>query len=159
MRTLIYLLTALAVMALAFWAYRENYRTQEAITRMQAVQTEMAGLREKIGLLRAEWAFLNRPERLAKLVTLNADKLRLQPLKPGQFVAPKQVPFPLPGRQPADDAALPGDDGWSGPSQNPGAPPRRPAVSANPMAGATDPAADAPADPTLAPTKDPESQP
>ena len=48
MRALVYLVTALAVMVLAFWAYRENYATQAAIDRMQGVQTEMAGLRERL---------------------------------------------------------------------------------------------------------------
>ena len=64
MRSVLYLLTTLAVMALAFWAYRENYRTQAALSEMTAVQRQIANLREDLGVLRAEWAFLNRPERL-----------------------------------------------------------------------------------------------
>ena len=79
MRSVLYLLTTLAVMALAFWAYRENYRTQAALSEMTAVQRQIANLREDLGVLRAEWAFLNRPERLRELVNLNFDKLRLVP--------------------------------------------------------------------------------
>lgn len=139
MRTLLYLVTALCVMVLAFWAYRENYRTQAAMDRMQGVQTEMAGLRERLGMLRAEWAFLNRPERLSQLVSLNADKLKLAPLTPEQFVAPNQVAFPTPrAPQPAPGTAL--DPAPMEPSRNPGAPPRRPL-----------PAAAAPAAPVPAP--------
>ena len=37
MRPLLYLLAAMVVMGLAFWAYRENYRTQAQIDQMQAV--------------------------------------------------------------------------------------------------------------------------
>lgn len=127
MRTLLYLVTALGVMALAFWAYRENYRTQAAMDRMQGVQTEMAGLRERLGMLRAEWAFLNRPERLAQLVRLNEDKLQLQPLTPGQFVNANQIAFPAP-RAPEAVPGLGGplDPLLAEPSRNPGAPPRRP---------------------------------
>ena len=47
MRALMYLLTVLAVMGLAFWAYRENYRTQAAIDEMNGIQNEIAGLREQ----------------------------------------------------------------------------------------------------------------
>lgn len=130
MRTLLYLVTALVVMVLAFWAYRENYSTQSQIDRMQSVQSQIATLRERLGVLRAEWAYLNRPERLTQLVNLNFDKLRLAPLTPGQFVTPKQVTFPT-ARAPSLDPVAPGD-AWQGPSQNPGAPPRRPSVSAQP---------------------------
>lgn len=151
MRTLLYLVTALMVMVLAFWAYRENYRTQETIDRMQGVQVEMAGLRERLGMLRAEWAFLNRPERLTALVNMNFDKLKLAPLAPGQFVAPNQLAFPAPKAPEAPaGAGLPLPD--FGPSQNPGAPPRRPMTSATTM---TTPSAS----PTPAPADASESQP
>ena len=38
MRSVLYLLTTLIVMGLAFWAYRENYRTQSAISEMGETQ-------------------------------------------------------------------------------------------------------------------------
>lgn len=94
MRSLLYLATALAVMALAFWAYRENYRTQAVINDMAGVQRSIAGLREDLGVLRAEWAWLNRPERLKQLVDLNFDRLRLVPLEADQFVDASQVAYP-----------------------------------------------------------------
>lgn len=96
MRSVMYLLTAVAVMVLAFWAYRENYRTQAQITEMTRVQREIAGLREELGVLRAEWAFLNRPERLRELVNLNFEKLQLLPFTSDQFVDVGAVAFPAP---------------------------------------------------------------
>lgn len=124
MRSVLYLLTALIVMGLAFWAYRENYRTQAAINDMAAVQRDMGRLREDLGVLRAEWAFLNRPERLRELVNLNFDKLRLVPFGSDQFVDVGQVAFPLPARP---EPAL-GPDGV--PVERPaGYPPRRPQES------------------------------
>lgn len=95
MRSLIYVLTALAVMGLAFWAYRENYRTQSAQTEMKRLQNEIASLREGLGVLKAEWAYLNRPDRLRELANLNFERLALLPLQPSQFGVVAQVAFPV----------------------------------------------------------------
>lgn len=94
MRALLYVMTVVAVMGLAFWAYRENYRTQAAIDEMNGIQNEIAGLREQLGVLRAEWAYLNRPERLRDLVDLNFERLQLVPVQSGQFVDVEHVDYP-----------------------------------------------------------------
>ncbi|MFT4014818.1 MAG: cell division protein FtsL [Paracoccus sp. (in: a-proteobacteria)] len=96
MRSVLYLVTTLVVMVLAFWAYRENYATQAALNDMGKVQREIASLREDLGALRAEWAFLNRPERLRELVNMNFAKLKLVPFDSSQFVDVGQVAFPTP---------------------------------------------------------------
>ena len=96
MRSLLYLATVLCVMGLAFWAYRENYRTQAAINEMSEVQRNIGGLRVELGVLRAEWAYLNRPERLNELVNLNFDRLKLIPLNADQFVDVSQIAYPEP---------------------------------------------------------------
>ena len=75
MRSLTYLACVLVVMGLAFWAYRENYSTQASMAEMQQVRREIAQLRDELGILRAEWAWLNRPERLRELVDLNFERL------------------------------------------------------------------------------------
>jgi hypothetical protein len=106
MRSVLYLLVALVVMGLAFWAYRENYRTQGQIDRMQAVQNEMAVLRDNLGVLRAEWAFLNRPDRLRELVDLNFDRLRLVPVGAGQFGTAANVDYPAPDAPAPPDIEL-----------------------------------------------------
>ncbi len=94
MRPVLYVLSFLAMLATAFWAYRENYATQRQLKEMAAVQDEIAGLREEIGLQRAEWAYLNRPERLRELATLNFDRLGLLPMEPEQLGASAQVAYP-----------------------------------------------------------------
>lgn len=96
MRSLTYLAATLMVLALAFWAYRENYRTQAAISDMSQVQREIAGLREELGVLRAEWAYLNRPERLRELVNLNFERLQLVPLESRQYLDIGNVDYPKP---------------------------------------------------------------
>ena len=96
MRSLTYLACVLTVMALAFWAYRENYRTQAAIDDMGKIRREIAGLREDLGVLRAEWAYQNRPERLRELVDLNFERLLLVPQEMGQVVELGHVDYPKP---------------------------------------------------------------
>ena len=94
MRPVLYVLSFLAVLAAAFWAYRENYATQRQLKQMAAVQDDIASLHEEIGLQRAEWAYLNRPERLRELATLNFDRLGLLPMEPEQLGTSAQVSYP-----------------------------------------------------------------
>lgn len=109
MKPVVYLACILAVMGLAFWAYRENYRTQSALSEMSNLQLEIAGLREDLGVLRAEWSYLNRPERLRELVELNFDKLQLVPIESDQFIDlknidyPSQIPEPAPSDEPSEN--------------------------------------------------------
>jgi len=94
MRGIVYVLATMGVIALAFWAYRETHQTQRAEAQMRALQSEVAALREAIAVQRAEWAYLNRPDRLRALVALNFDHLVLLPIRPEQFGDPEQVAYP-----------------------------------------------------------------
>lgn len=128
MRSVLYLVTTLIVMVLAFWAYRENYRTQTALHEMGSVQRQIATLREDLGMMRAEWAFLNRPQRLRELVNLNFDRLKLVPFNSDQFVTVGQVAFPAP-QPPEPQPGLPGMNPNDPPIERPaGFPPVRPQV-------------------------------
>jgi hypothetical protein len=96
MRPLLYVLSFLAVMALGFWAYRENYTTQDALGEVSELQNEIASLRESLAVQRAEWAYLNRPDRLRDLATVNYDRLGLLPMEPSQFGTAAMIIFPPP---------------------------------------------------------------
>ena len=100
MRSLFFICTALVVMALAFWAYQENYRTQQALRETQELQAEIGQMRETLGVLRAEWAYLNRPDRLRELAAINYDRLGLLPLRPEQFNRVENVAYPAPDLPP-----------------------------------------------------------
>jgi hypothetical protein len=102
MRSVLYVLTFLVVMSLAFWAYRENYATQQALKEVSDLQDEIAALRDALALQRAEWAYLNRPERLRELATLNFDRLGLLPLQPEQLGEAREVAYPAPVMLPGD---------------------------------------------------------
>jgi hypothetical protein len=103
MKALLYVASALAVLALAFWAYRENYTTQASLREVRTLQSDIADLREALTIQRAEWAYLNRPDRLRELTTINFDRLGLLPLEPGQFGAAQDVTYPLPPLPPVTD--------------------------------------------------------
>ena len=94
MRGLMYVLTVMTVIGLAFWAYRENYTTQTALDDAQTLQRQIGEARNRLAVLRAEWAYLNRPDRLRDLADLNFESLRLLPLRPDQFGRIEQVAYP-----------------------------------------------------------------
>ena len=115
MRSLFFVLSAVTVIGLAYWAYHENYRTQRAISQPEHLQREIASQRASLAMLRAEWAYLNRPERLAELADINFDRLGLFPLRPEQFGQIGQVAYPVPedlfdGLQPVELSARAVDD-------------------------------------------------
>jgi len=94
MRSFLYAFAAFAVIGLAYWAYNENYATQAAVRRVDALQSEIGGQREKLNILRAEWAYLNRPDRLRDLADINYNALQLMPLAAEHFGDTEQVAFP-----------------------------------------------------------------
>lgn len=96
MRSILFVLSALMVMGLAYWAYNQNYRTHNALKEAEELQREIGQMRETLNVLRAEWAYLNRPERLRDLAELNYDKLGLLPLMPEQFGEIGKVAYPAP---------------------------------------------------------------
>jgi hypothetical protein len=96
MRPLLYVLSFLAVLGLGFWAYRENYTTQSTLRDVADLQDEIATLHESLAIQRAEWAHLNRPERLRDLAVLNFDRLGLMPMEPHQFGRGTEVAYPPP---------------------------------------------------------------
>ena len=94
MRGILFTIAALCVMGLGYWAYSENYRTQDALREATSLQREIGASRETLSVLQAEWAYLNRPDRLRDLASLNFDRLKLLPISPEQFGEVTQVAYP-----------------------------------------------------------------
>lgn len=94
MKGFLNVLAALVVMGLAFWAYRENYATQAALREVRNLHAQIGAAHARINMLNAEWAYLNRPDRLRDLADLNFDRLGLLPLRPEAFGKVDQVAYP-----------------------------------------------------------------
>lgn len=103
MRVILYLSACVVVVVCATWAYRVNYATQEALNRVDDLRYDISREREAIAVLQAEWAYLNRPDRLKALVAANADALGLAELSPDTFGEIAMVAFPP---EPEPDEAL-----------------------------------------------------
>jgi len=94
MKGVAYVLAALAVFGLAFWAYQENYATQKVAKDNRTLQRNIGAAQVRLGVLRAEWAYLNRPNRLLELSEINFDRLGLLPLRPDQFGKVDEISYP-----------------------------------------------------------------
>ena len=92
MRSLLLILGVFMVMVFATWAYRVNNDTRDAMGRVASLQREIRTERETIAVLEAEWAYLNRPDRLLALSEEHFTELRLMPLHPD----PMKVAYPTP---------------------------------------------------------------
>lgn len=94
MKSIVHALSVLAVIGLAFWAYTENYKTQDALDSVDDLRRDIGELMERRAVLRAEWAYLNRPDRLRELADINFERLGLMPLRPDQFGMISQIAYP-----------------------------------------------------------------
>jgi hypothetical protein len=112
MRSLILVLSAFAIVGFGFWAYRENYRTQAELGEVRRLHAEIGDMREALSVLNAEWAYLNRPDRLRELAEINFERLGLLPFEPRQFGTVAAVSYPAvalpPITEPVDTVALSG---------------------------------------------------
>ncbi len=119
MRGILYVLTAMAVVGLGFWAYHENYATQAAIREVRALHTGIGAGHQRLNILNAEWAYLNRPDRLRDLVEINFDRLGLLPLMPEGFGRVDQISYPLPDLLPITDPVEVSSDGAPSTTEDP----------------------------------------
>ncbi len=103
MRQFLYVASFLSLIGLAFWAYQENYRTQAAARELRDLHREIGLAHERLAMLRAEWAYLNRPDRLMDLAELNFDRLGLLPLMPEAFGRVDEIGYPRPALLPVTD--------------------------------------------------------
>jgi hypothetical protein len=87
-------LSMIAVVATAAWAYHVNYRTKTTLGRVDQLRGQIAAEREMVEVLRVEWAYLNAPDRLSRLVAQQNGRLGLEPMGPLQFDEVAAIPFP-----------------------------------------------------------------
>ena len=84
------------VMGLAFWGYTENYTTKNTLDDITELNKDIGLAHSRLRVLSAEWAYLNRPERLLQLVNANFDDLKLLILTSDHFARLEHIPYPEP---------------------------------------------------------------
>jgi cell division protein FtsL len=123
----------LTLVGSALYAYSIKYQTSYRAEQIAKTRLEIKAERDAIGVLRAEWAFLTRPERVQQL----ADRyLDLQPLTVDKVVTARS----LPERSAHVDAIANKIDALgldSTPPADPGAAPATPKGSAKESKGST----------------------
>ena len=96
MKGFLFLVGMVMVVAIASWSYRVNYHTRDVMNHVAELQRDIAKERQTMAVLRAEWAYLNRPDRLLALSEEHFAELRLMPLHPDHFADPMKVAYPTP---------------------------------------------------------------
>lgn len=81
----------LAVIGLSIGLYDIKYRAEIAETRAERIERDIAHEQESIRVLRAEWSYLNQPERLQELARRYT---ALEPLQASQIGTFADVPLP-----------------------------------------------------------------
>ncbi|MEM7546564.1 MAG: cell division protein FtsL [Pseudomonadota bacterium] len=102
MRWAFYIVGLCLVVASAAWSYRVTYHTQTALDQVALLRSDIRREREAISVLKAEWAWLNRPARLERLVRDHGASLDLAALAPDQFAEISEIAMP-----PVDDGMEP----------------------------------------------------
>lgn len=110
-------LTLLLAAGSGLYLYQTKHRAEMLDTKIERALKQAAAARERVGLLRAEWALLNEPDRLSRLA---GQYLDLQPLTPSQFVSLADLgsrlpPIPGPSSGSPDPSSDPAADPASGP--------------------------------------------
>jgi len=75
------------VVALSFIIYQQKYQSQAMDRRIAELRRSIAGERDAVGVLRAEWSHLNSPKRIERLAR---KYLGLRPLKASQIMTARQ---------------------------------------------------------------------
>lgn len=96
MRSLFYMFSILTLVGFGYWSYTVNYATRAAEQRVDRIDAQIDEEREKIEVLRAEWAYLNRPERLLRLAEANFETLGLVPVRADHYADAGQVAYEAP---------------------------------------------------------------
>ena len=81
----------LSTFTLGLWAYKINYESRAAKHRVKDLENSILAANKEVKILNAEWAHLNSPDRLRKLVEYYFLELRLNPINPDDFISFSEI--------------------------------------------------------------------
>jgi len=86
-RFVLFSIVIVSTFSLGLWAYKINYESRAASERVKGLENSILGAEKEFKILKAEWAHLNNPVRLRKLVEYYFLELRLNPINPDDFIS------------------------------------------------------------------------
>jgi len=86
----LYIAAFVVAATLTYGLYSMKYEVQRLESKLLSLQTTLGSERDALRVLRAEWSYLNNPERLQKLA---AKHLELTPVSLHQIAALSRLPF------------------------------------------------------------------
>lgn len=108
-RTLDIVMIAMLI-AGAGYTFKVKHDAEQAVARVESLETRIRLEREAIDILKADWSLLTSPDRLEALIARHREELGLEPLSPRQIVTLDKIPqkqpdlVPIDGEGMADDA-------------------------------------------------------
>jgi hypothetical protein len=121
-----------ALIATASLLYLVEHEVQGLERRLHRLNAELLDSQHAIQVLKAEWSYLNQPDRLQELASRHADRLQLAPLEPAQIVTTlADLPVRERSAPASGEAAAPQADATPRPAFKP-ARPARPAPPPSP---------------------------
>ena len=91
LRFLLFATVLVGTFGLGLWAYKINYESRAADQRVKELENSIRSAYREVKILNAEWAHLNNPDRLRKLVEYHFFELRLNPINPDDFISFSEV--------------------------------------------------------------------
>jgi hypothetical protein len=81
-----------ALIAGAGWTFKVKHDAEQAVARVETLETRIRLEREAIEILKADWSLLTSPDRLEVLLTRYKEELGLENAQPRQIVPLDKVP-------------------------------------------------------------------
>lgn len=100
------LVLVVGVLVLGFVIFSLEHRMRAGERAISRIQQEISAEREGIRLLKAEWGFLTRPQRIERLAREHAG---MQPSQPWQWLTEAEIPARVPERPAPNPAESPDD--------------------------------------------------
>jgi len=90
-RFILFAIIIISTFGLGSWAYKINYESRAASQRVKGLEKSILSAKKERKILKAEWANLNNPDRLRKLVEYYFLELRLTPINPDNFISFSEI--------------------------------------------------------------------